>query len=67
MALAEAVRRIDGEVTGPAIRDALETICDFDETYIDGKLCYSAEQHEGVFEDSLITVEIRDGEFITIE
>lgn len=67
MALAEAVRRIDGEVTGSKIRDALETICDFDDTYIDGKLCYSPEQHEGIFQDSLITVEIRDGAFITIK
>ncbi|MBW3098437.1 ABC transporter substrate-binding protein [Pseudohoeflea coraliihabitans] len=66
MALAEAIRRVDGEVTGAKIRDALETICDFDGTYIDGKLCYSPEQHEGVFEDSLITVEIRDGAFVTI-
>lgn len=67
MALAEAVRRIDGDVTGAAIRDALETICDFDGTYIDGKLCYSDEQHEGIFEDSLITVEIRDGAFVTVK
>lgn len=67
MALAEAVRRIDGEITGSAIRDALETICDFDDTYIDGKLCYSKEQHEGIFEDSLITVEIRDGAFVTVD
>jgi branched-chain amino acid transport system substrate-binding protein len=67
MALAEAVRRIDGDVTGAAVRNALETICDFDGTYIDGKLCYSTEQHEGVFEDSLITVEIRDGAFVTVK
>lgn len=68
MALAEAIRRIeDGEVTGSAIRDKLETICDFDGTYLDGKLCYSDEQHEGIAEDSLITVEIRDGAFITVD
>tara|TARA_R110002050_G_scaffold271181_1_gene414414 strand:+ start:64489 stop:65637 length:1149 start_codon:yes stop_codon:yes gene_type:complete len=68
MALAEAIRRIgDDEVTGSAIRDKLETICDFDGTYLDGKLCYTPDQHEGVFEDSLITVEIRDGAFITID
>lgn len=67
MALAEAIRRIEGEVTGAGIRDALETICDFEGTYLDGKLCYSAEQHEGVSEDSLITVEIRDGKFVTLD
>ena len=67
MALAEAVRRVEGDVTGAAIRDALETICDFEGTYLDGKLCYSKEQHEGIAEDSLITVEIRNGEFITVE
>lgn len=67
MAVTEAIRRIEGDVTGAKIRDALETICDFEDTFIDGKLCYSEDQHEGIFEDSLITVEIRDGKFLTVD
>lgn len=62
----EAVRRIDGEITGQAIRDALETICDYEGTYMDGKVCYSAEQHEGVFDDTLISVTIEGDKFKTI-
>jgi branched-chain amino acid transport system substrate-binding protein len=67
MALVEALRKIDGEITGTKIRDALETICDFDGTYIDGKLCYTKDQHEGIFEDSLVTVQIENGKFKTIK
>lgn len=62
----EAVRRIEGEVTGEKIRDALETICDYEGTYMDGKVCYSADQHEGVFADTLISVTIENGKFKTM-
>jgi branched-chain amino acid transport system substrate-binding protein len=67
LAVIEAMNRVDGAATGPKIRDALETICNYEKTYIDGKLCYSKDQHEGVFEDSLITVEIRNGKFVTVK
>jgi len=67
LAVAEALRRIDGPPTGQKIRDALETICNYDKTYIDGKLCYSKDQHEGVFADSLITVEIHNNKFVTVK
>ena len=62
----EAIRRTDGPITGQKIRDQLETICNFEKTYMDGKLCYSKDQHEGVFEDTLITVEIKNGKFRTV-
>ena len=62
----EAIRRSDAPVTGQKIRDQLETICNFEKTYMDGKLCYSKDQHEGVFEDALITVEIKGGKFFTV-
>lgn len=67
LAVVEAMRRVNGAPTGPKIRDALETVCNYEKTYIDGKLCYSKDQHEGVFEDSLITVEIRNGKFVTVK
>jgi branched-chain amino acid transport system substrate-binding protein len=62
----EAMRRADAPVTGQKIRDQLETVCQYEKTYMDGKLCYSKDQHEGVFEDTLITVEILDGKFRTV-
>lgn len=66
LAVAEALRRVEGAPTGPKIRDALETICGYKGTYLDGELCYSKDQHEGVFQDTLITVEIRGGKFVTV-
>ena len=62
----EAVRRIEGEIDGNAIRDALETICDYTGTYMDSAVCYSADQHEGVFADTLISVTVEDGKFKTM-
>lgn len=62
----EAMRRSDAPITGQKIRDQLETVCHFEKTYLDGKLCYSKDQHEGVFEDTLITVEIKGGKFFTV-
>lgn len=66
LALAESIRRVQGPVTGPKIRDGLETICDFDGTYLDGKLCYSKTDHEGIGTDSLVKMEIRDGKLKTV-
>lgn len=66
LAVTEALRRVEGAPTGPKIRDALETICGYKGTYLDGELCYSKDQHEGVFQDTLITVEIRGGKFVTV-
>lgn len=67
MILAEALRKIDGEVTGAAIRDAMETVCDFDGTFMSGTVCFSADQHDGLGGDVMITVEIQDGKFVTVE
>lgn len=67
LVLMEALKRVDGEPTGPAIRDAIESICDFKGTFIDGSICYSKDQHEGFSKDSLVTVEISNGKFRTIK
>jgi branched-chain amino acid transport system substrate-binding protein len=67
LVLVEALKRIDGQPTGPAIRDAIETICDFKGTFIDGTICYSKDQHEGFSKDSLVTVEISNGKFKTVK
>jgi len=64
--LAEGLRRVDGELTGDKLRDAIETICNFNDTFIDGSICYSKDQHEGFSKDSLVTVEISSGKFKTI-
>ena len=63
IALAEALRHIDGPVTGQKIRDALENICGFTGTYVDGPLCYSKEQHDAFGPDTVNVVKIHDGKW----
>lgn len=65
--LSEAFKNVEGEVTGSKVRDALENICGFDGTFLQGEICYSADDHEGLDGGSLMTVEIQDGKFKTIE
>jgi branched-chain amino acid transport system substrate-binding protein len=65
-ALFEAVKKVDGPVTGQAIRDALEGVCTADSPYLDGRICYSKTDHEGFGKDSLKTVSIKGGKFQTI-
>ena len=67
LVLVEALKHVDGPVTGDKIRDAIENICDFKGTFIDGSICYSKEQHEGFSKDSLVTVEISNGKFKSIK
>lgn len=67
VALTEAIKRNEGPVTGASLRAALETICGFKETYLDGDLCYSKDNHEGIGIDSLSKMEIRGGKLRTIQ
>lgn len=60
----EAIRRVEGDITGSKIRDALETIEDFDGSYYIGKVSYSKDQHEGIFEDSIILMKVENGDFV---
>jgi len=62
LAIVEAARKINGDITGPALRDELEKLCKVT-TYSDGELCYSKDDHDGWSADALTTVEIRDGAF----
>lgn len=62
LAIVEAARKINGDITGPALRDELEKLCKVT-TYSDGELCYSKDDHDGWSKDALTTVEIRDGAF----
>ncbi len=62
LAIVEAARKINGDITGPALRDELEKLCKVT-TYSDGELCYAKDDHDGWSADALTTVEIRDGAF----
>lgn len=64
MTVVAAARAVKGEPTGSAMRDAIETLCDF-EIHTRGRACFSAENHDGFGESSLVITEIRDGAFRT--
>lgn len=66
VALMAALRAVKGPMTGPALRDALEGLCGLNNPYVDGKFCYSADNHEGFGADALRTVVIRGGKFVSV-
>jgi branched-chain amino acid transport system substrate-binding protein len=63
IALAEALRHVDGEVTGEKIRDQVEKICGYMGTYADGQLCYSKDQHEAFGPETVNVVKIEGGKW----
>ena len=69
-ALMAALGAIDAQkgkdITGQSMRDTLETLCDFDK-FSRGKVCYSAKDHDGWHEDSLVVTEVHDKQLRTIK
>lgn len=66
VALAEALKKVQGPVTGPKIRDALDTVCDIDNPYVDGRFCYTKADHEGFGVDALKPVVVHNGKFKSV-
>jgi branched-chain amino acid transport system substrate-binding protein len=64
MTIVAAAGKIKGEPTGPAMREAIESLCNF-EQYTRGRTCLSKDYHEVLNESSLVITEIRNGEFRT--
>jgi branched-chain amino acid transport system substrate-binding protein len=62
MTVVAAAKKVSGEPTGASMRDAIETLCDF-EIYTRGRACFSKDNHDGFGESSLVITEIRDGAF----
>jgi len=65
-ALTEAIKRVDGEITGRKIRDALETLTNVENPYLNGTLTFSADQHDGYTKDIMSTIVIENGKFKTM-
>lgn len=63
VAIIEAAKKVSGPITGESLREQLENLCPI-ETYADGKLCYSKDNHDGWDESSLTSVEVKDGKFV---
>jgi branched-chain amino acid transport system substrate-binding protein len=64
MTVVAAAKKVKGEPAGPAMRDAIESLCNF-EQYTRGKTCLNKDYHEVLNESSLVITEIRNGEFRT--
>lgn len=62
MAIAGALRKLSGPVTGQQMRDTIETLCDF-ETVSMGRACFSKDNHDGWGNDALVLTTIRGGQF----
>lgn len=62
MAVAAAIKAIDGPITGQKMRDTLENLCGF-ETYSMGKACFTKDNHDGWGADALVLTTIRGGQF----
>ena len=60
--LFDALKRVEGPVTGEKLRASLEGVCT-ESAYLDGKLCYNAKDHEGFGKDSLRAVTVKAGRF----
>ena len=65
--LAEAIRKIEGGVTGEKVRDALETISDFDGTPMNGKVSLSKTKHDAYGPEALVITRVQDGKLITLK
>lgn len=66
VALAEALKKVQGPATGAKIRGALDQVCDIDNPYVDGRFCYTRTDHEGFGIDALKQVVIQGGKFKSV-
>lgn len=67
VALTAALERIDGQVTGEKLRDALEGLGEIDNPYVDGRFSYSKDNHDGFADESLRPLVVRDGKFVAAD
>lgn len=65
MITVEAMRRLDGEFTGPELRDEIEATSGF--LGIGGTFTYGPDDHNGMTTEDLVMYEIRDGGWVLAE
>jgi branched-chain amino acid transport system substrate-binding protein len=65
--LAEALKRVSGTVSGEKVRNALETICDFDGTPMNGRVCFTKTKHDGYGPEALVITRVENGKLVTIK
>lgn len=63
LAVKVAVKSIEGEITGPKLRDALEHTCPFP-TLFKGKSCFTPDNHSGDYRGAVM--QVIDGKWTTI-
>lgn len=65
-AVIAAVESIDGELSGEAIRDALESAC-FESLYPGPEVCFGEDDHDGFTIENGAIVRVTDGQWVTVE
>lgn len=62
-----AIEKIDGEVTGASVRDAIGSGITVEDAYLHAPINYSDDQLDGFGADTLIWTEVQDGEWVEID
>lgn len=65
MITVEAMRRLDGEFTGPELRDEIEATSGF--VGIGGTFTYGPDDHNGMTTKDLVMYEVKDGDWVLAE
>ncbi|WGX96089.1 ABC transporter substrate-binding protein [Nocardioides sp. L-11A] len=65
--VAAGAEKIDGEITGEKLRDAMENVCDLDTYAIGASVCYTKDERDGMGTDALALLVVEDGAFATYQ
>lgn len=57
--------KVEGEITGEKLRDAMTTVCGLDTYAIGEEVCYTEDERDGMGTDALTMLVVKDGEFAT--
>lgn len=64
--ITEGAKKIQGEITGAKLRDAIETLCGL-KTYSEGSACYSKDNHDGWPAEIMVTSTMKEGKFVRLK
>lgn len=65
--VAAGAEKVEGEITGEKLRDAMTTVCDLNTYAIGDSVCYTEDQRDGMGTDALALLVVEDGAFATYD
>ncbi|MCW2794410.1 MAG: amino acid/amide transporter substrate-binding protein family [Nocardioides sp.] len=63
--VAAGAEKVEGEITGEKLRDAMTTVCDLNTYAIGESVCYTEDERDGMGTDALTMLVVEDGAFAT--